>query len=99
MAGVTPEEISEHANHSMKKKLNIIIIIALLIGIIIGLVLIQRQTQLKSKADLDLSTTFTVIDEIGNEVNCSGTTCTTYSDTVHIQFNQESLEDLKGALP
>ncbi len=80
-------------------KLQIAIFVLLIIGLASGLFLVARKQIFKPKASLDLSSTFNVTDEIGNKVNCSGTTCTTYSNTVNIKFNQDQLENLKNSLP
>ena len=84
---------------SRKQLISLLVLLVLTIGLVVAIILVRNQQIFKSRANIDLSSTFTVTDEIGNEVNCSGTTCSTYSNTVQIKFNQDQLEALKNSLP
>lgn len=71
----------------------------LFIGLAIGLYFVGRKQLYQSKADIDVAQTFTVTDGNNQPVTCSGTTCTTNSDDITIQFNESQAQDLLNALP
>ena len=74
------------------------LILLLMIGLIFTIIVVQRQQNYRGRAELDVAKTFTVTDPEGQPVSCEGTTCTTGAESVHVEFNEENLQDLLNAL-
>lgn len=72
-------------------KLQIIILTVLLVGMAAGVILVQRQQTLKSKAEQDIGDNFEITDDQGNELNCQGSECETKSLDVQIR-----IKDING---
>lgn len=73
-------------------KKQIIITLILLIGIAFGVILVQRQQILKSRADVDIQNAFEIRDNEGNSLDCSGDTCET--DSLDVQIKIKDLNSL-----
>lgn len=73
------------ADINISKK-NIIITLILLIGIAVGVILVQRQQILKSRADVDIQNAFEIMDNEGNQLECSDNSCQTKSLDIQIKI-------------
>lgn len=76
-----------------KKIIGIGLTVVLLIGLVVGVVLVQRQQILKSRASLQAYNAFNVASgEAGKYVNCSGNVCET--NTLNITISVRDLQAL-----
>lgn len=66
-------------------KLRLISLIVLIIGLIVGVFLIQKPQIFKSRANIDVSSAFSISGNQGESVNCSGNTCETEATDVTIE--------------
>lgn len=73
------------ADINISKK-NILITLILLIGIAVGVILVQRQQILRSRADVDIQNAFEIRDNEGNSLECVDNTCKTESLDIQIKI-------------
>lgn len=73
------------ADINISKK-NILITLILLIGIAVGVILVQRQQILRSRADVDIQNAFEIRDNEGNSLECADNTCLTESLDIQIKI-------------
>lgn len=67
---------------------NLVLLLFLVVGLAIGVFLIQRQTNLKSKASSSFVSAFTITDGSGNVINCTSDNppvCTTSTLNVNVK--------------
>lgn len=67
-------------------KRKFIVTFILLIGIVVGVILVQRQQILKSRADVDIQNAFEIRDIEGNSLECSSNSCQTESLDIQIKI-------------
>lgn len=72
-------------------KFKLIILVILLIGLIVSLILVQRQQILKSKADIDVSSAFSIYGNQGELIKCGGNVCETEADEVTIEVTDPNV--------
>lgn len=66
--------------NKISKKQQLALLIILLVGLIVSVYLVLQQQVFKSKANIDISSSFYM--DADSEVNCSGSVCTTESNNV-----------------
>lgn len=77
-------------------KIQILIILLLILGIVVGVILVQRQQILKSKATQEIYNAFERTDAEGNRLECLGNSCETKTLDVKIKVNIEELKRLSN---
>lgn len=71
----------------LKSNLQLAAVIVLLIGLIASVSLVLQPQTFRSRAYVDITGTLQITGD--QEVNCSGNVCTTESDTINIQLNDD----------
>lgn len=75
-------------------KLQVVVLAILLIGIIAGVILVQRQQILKSRATQEIYNAFQSSDSEGNPLSCEGNVCETKDLDIKIKVDVDELERL-----